>query len=69
MAHNAGQKALIRLLPWRGTLNTVINPSMADPQQIAESLNNDRTEDGTMKKRGGTKKFNQVPVITTAAEM
>ena len=56
---------VLPLIPWRGGLNTVEDPFMADPQQLSEAENIEFRFDGTRQKRGGVKKFNRVPVIDT----
>jgi|RifCSP16_2_1023846.scaffolds.fasta_scaffold97157_2 hypothetical protein len=53
----------LRLIPWTGGLNTVSNPAMTDPQQLTVAENIELTFDGSREKRGGVKKYNQIPVI------
>jgi hypothetical protein len=56
------------LLPWRGGLDTVTNPTLADPQFISRAENIEYGFDGTRIKRGGVKKLNQTPIIETATD-
>ena len=55
----------ISLLPWRGGLNTVVNPALMDPQLLRVAENIDFAFDGTRTKRGGVKVYNSVPIIVT----
>jgi len=51
------------LLPWTGGWNTVTNPKIADPQLIDVAENIEYDYDGSRKKRGGVKKFNQNALV------
>ena len=52
----------IILMPWRGGLDTVTNPTVADPQRVDIFRNMEYAFDGTRTKRG-VKKFNKTPLI------
>ena len=51
------------LLPWEGGWNTVFNPKLADPQSIDVAENIEYDYDGSRKKRGGVRKYNQIPLV------
>jgi hypothetical protein len=56
-----GQK--VRLMPWKGGLNTVVNPVVLDPQHLTRAENVEFGFDGRRQKRGGSIRLNKVPII------
>jgi hypothetical protein len=54
---------IIRLLPWAAGWNSAGNTLTTDPQFLAIAENVELEFDGTRRKRGGVKKFNQIPII------
>jgi hypothetical protein len=55
----------LNLVPWVGGLDLVTEPTMADPQTLHQAENIELQFDGTRTKRGGTRLFNQSPLIDT----
>ena len=55
----------IILMPWSGGLDTVTNPTVADPQKVDVAINIEFAFDGTRTKRGGVNKYNTIPIIDT----
>lgn len=56
---------IVSLVPWKGGLDLVTDPTMVDPQMLSQAENIDLEFDGTRRRRGGNKLFNQAPVIDT----